>query len=200
MVVDNMIVEMLILSDKFRTRSNISINSLISVFSKKYPEHIVNQKMIDTNEFERECIYLCAKGERGVQFEVNGNDVIYEEGCSFYKIKDNTGNSKIIGISISKSEDDEYDSSFKNRENEKSQNEIANQEEAQRVRQEKSSENDSEMFSKGYDCGYAAGVAAKNYYEHTENASAEWKKEGKSGTVHPSFESGWNAGWYQGRK
>lgn len=138
MVVDNMIVEMLILSDKFRTRSNISINSLISVFSKKYPEHIVNQKMIDTNEFERECIYLCAKGERGVQFEVNGNDVIYEEGCSFYKIKDNTGNSKIIGISISKSDDDEYDSSFKNRENEKTQNEIANQEEAQRNRNEKS--------------------------------------------------------------
>lgn len=135
---NNIIVEILILSDKFRTKNNISVNSLISIFSKKYPEYIVNQNIISTNENERECIYLCAKGERGIQFEVNGNDVISEDGCSFYKLKDETGNSKIAGVRISKSDDDEYDSSFKNRENEKAQNEIANQEEAQRNRNEKS--------------------------------------------------------------
>jgi hypothetical protein len=140
LVVDenNIIWNISILSDNFRTKNNISVNSLISLFPQKYPEYVVNNKIIDTDEGEREYIYLCAKEERGVEFEVNGNAVVNEENSSYYKIKNEAGNSKIVGIRVSKSENDEYNSSLKRREDEKAQNEKAKQEEAQRVRNEKS--------------------------------------------------------------
>jgi len=102
-----------ILSDKYKTKKNISLSSPISLFAIKYPKCILASEMRDTYTSEGEFNYLVAKEENGVEFDLQGYsfEITNQDGGGI-KIG-NSKNNKFEMIMVYKTDIDEYEKSLK---------------------------------------------------------------------------------------
>lgn len=131
----NEILSIIILSDKFKTDKNISINSKINDFITTYPDNFVKGEIIGlANGGEREYFYFVVKGEKGVEFEIDSSNA---STVIDTKLENVTEKSKILGIRVFREYIDKYEQAL----NEHKQNIARKEKEKQEEIQRKNSTN-----------------------------------------------------------
>jgi hypothetical protein len=104
-VYENKISRIIVLSDKFKTKKNISINSSIKEFIEKYSDYFIVEELSGLTAPESYDLFLIGKGEDGVYFLLNEKD--YQHGSNSINssnpskdIKIFKANSKILKIFV----------------------------------------------------------------------------------------------------
>lgn len=167
---NNNVLKIKILSDKFKTKKNISIKSTVNYFKTKYTGYLVSGDIIDTYTGEREYYYLFAKGENGIEFEINGNDVNNNDnGLALKNVSDK---SKIIGIQICHKDIDEYASTLKYVEEQKAQKVNEKQEQDRQAQALRESQTSRSSQSNSNSSSNSNNSYKRSYRDNFESRSA----------------------------